>query len=264
MLCETQIEFEESFNKNTLFRKVRFEYENEPEIINTLKTNDIDIQFGLNFLTHVALHDTVNVPTLVGLLKKDNTAQQCANNILKCIEADLADYCTNRKIVIATLLPDGDLMNELNQYIYPLPLITEPKKVTNNNQDAYITYNSHVILGGKYNHHDNDVCLDHINRLNQTKLCLNELVINKCINKWSTKKSDTKDTKQKKKKALEAFMNIAKDSYLAMLIQSNKFSMSHKYDKRGRTYTVGYHINYMGNQYQKACVELADKELIND
>jgi len=38
--------------------------------------------------------------------------------------------------------------------------------------------------------------------------------------------------------------------------------MTHRYDKRGRVYCMGYHVNYQGTPWNKAVIELADKEMI--
>jgi DNA-directed RNA polymerase len=38
--------------------------------------------------------------------------------------------------------------------------------------------------------------------------------------------------------------------------------MTHKYDKRGRTYSQGYHIQPQGSDWNKAVIEFADKEIV--
>ncbi len=48
-----------------------------------------------------------------------------------------------------------------------------------------------------------------------------------------------------------------------LMMHSNVFHMTHKYDKRGRTYSQGYHVNYQGNPWNKACIEFADKEVVD-
>lgn len=42
-----------------------------------------------------------------------------------------------------------------------------------------------------------------------------------------------------------------------------KETTSHKYDRRGRTYAVGYHVNSQGTDYNKSVLELSRKEIIN-
>ena len=66
------------------------------------------------------------------------------------------------------------------------------------------------------------------------------------------------------KQKLQSFEEFEKYSikFMAMLMnQDNKFWFTHKYDKRGRIYPMGYWVTYMGNSYQKACIEFANKEL---
>jgi DNA-directed RNA polymerase len=43
---------------------------------------------------------------------------------------------------------------------------------------------------------------------------------------------------------------------------SNEFYLTHRYDKRGRVYCQGYHVTYQGTPWNKAVLELADKEII--
>ena len=45
------------------------------------------------------------------------------------------------------------------------------------------------------------------------------------------------------------------------LLNGNNFSLNHKYDKRGRTYCQGYHVNYQGTPWNKAVVEFSHKEI---
>ena len=43
---------------------------------------------------------------------------------------------------------------------------------------------------------------------------------------------------------------------------SDVFYLTHKYDRRGRCYASGYHINTQGTDYNKAVIQLAHKEEI--
>lgn len=44
----------------------------------------------------------------------------------------------------------------------------------------------------------------------------------------------------------------------------NKFWFTWKFDKRGRSYSQGYHINPQGNAYRKAIIELSTKEQLTE
>ena len=47
-----------------------------------------------------------------------------------------------------------------------------------------------------------------------------------------------------------------------MNMAGNHFYLTHRYDKRGRTYAQGYYINPQGNEWNKAVLEFADKEIV--
>lgn len=49
-----------------------------------------------------------------------------------------------------------------------------------------------------------------------------------------------------------------------LLDNGNKFFFGWKYDKRGRSYSQGYHINPQGNEYRKAMLQFSDKELLTE
>lgn len=260
---DNQTEIEELFNKNTLYKKI-YDYVNNFQIKAYLEENKIPIDFGIKFLVSMLFNPTINIPSLVGLLSKNKTAQETANLITDCLNAELADYCNNRKICIQkelSCIPDS-ILKEINNYLYPLPYLDEPKLLKQNHEDIYNTYDNHIILGDKINRHNKDICLDHINKLNKVKFTLNQKVISYLKNSWKTKPTDTQEQLKKKQIALDKFNNESDDIQTSLLMQNNKFHFSHKYDKRGRTYITGYHINYMGNEYQKSCIELYNKEII--
>ena len=47
-----------------------------------------------------------------------------------------------------------------------------------------------------------------------------------------------------------------------LLENGNKFWFTWRYDKRGRSYSQGYHINPQGNSYRKAILEFHNKEVL--
>jgi DNA-directed RNA polymerase len=46
------------------------------------------------------------------------------------------------------------------------------------------------------------------------------------------------------------------------MMLGNEFYLTHRYDKRGRCYAQGYHVNPQGNDWNKAVIELAEKEVV--
>ena len=68
-----------------------------------------------------------------------------------------------------------------------------------------------------------------------------------------------------KQDRIKAFNNLLQetDTVIDYLLENdNKFWFLWKYDKRGRSYSQGYHINPQGNAYRKAILEFHNKELL--
>ncbi|WP_273637061.1 hypothetical protein [Moraxella catarrhalis] len=149
-------------------------------------------------------------------------------------------------------------------------MIEPPKPVNNNRQSGYLTINDHIVLGYKENQHNQRLSLDVINTLNQNKYVLDNYVIQNFEKPWfkevlkecelslldtidQQKYYDQTVTFEKYKEQLKVLTEIIKDKPIYF---------NHKYDKRGRIYTVGYHFNTQGTSYEKACINLCKQELI--
>ena len=64
-------------------------------------------------------------------------------------------------------------------------------------------------------------------------------------------------------KAFERYDRVSHDVLAGLMAQGNRFHLTYKYDKRGRTYAQGYHVNPQGSDWNKACVVFADAEPLN-
>jgi hypothetical protein len=235
---------------------------NNPDLLTYLKDNDIPEKFGLMLLVQMNLLEIANIETLVGILQsKCDNVQHCANLLEKCIEIDLVDY--NGKWFLVRHKLERNLLQKVKALIYPLPMTSKPNILKTNNDSAYSYIGSEsVITKPKLNYHTNEVCLSHINKMNNIALSINN--IDKTKNYVKPKKDDTAVTLNQKKQRLNKFMSETNDIYTHLIMQGNKFHLAHKYDKRGRIYPCGYHITYSGNEYQKSVIELFNKKVIND
>ena len=65
---------------------------------------------------------------------------------------------------------------------------------------------------------------------------------------------------RKRRKQAEVFYEHSLKTMKMMMALGNEFWLTHKYDRRGRTYAVGYHINSQGTDYNKAVLELSKQE----
>lgn len=265
VLVDHQMQLEKLFNKNQLMSRLRQEFTEAEEglFVKFCEHQDIDVKFGIDLLSQMALHKRCDLETLVGCLRNHfPTAQEVVDEIIKCAEADLVTYKVQLRQFIVIYEITADVQAELDRFQYPLPMIVPPKEVKNNKQSGYLCNNSSLIL--KNNHHDDDICLDHINRMNKIQLKLNMDTATMVQNSWSNldkpKMGESREEFQKRVRAFNKYDETVHDVMAVLLDQSDVFYLTHKYDKRGRTYCQGHHVTYQGNAWNKAVIEFANEE----
>lgn len=145
----------------------------------------------------------------------------------------------------------------INQVKYLPPMICEPRTVKSNYDSGYLTKKDSLILGTG-NFHTEEICLDSINKFNSIPLSLDVELLKTYSEEPSDKiKSDVNKLAQ--------WNSMVKDSYRVykdLVQQGNRFYLTHKVDKRGRTYSQGYHLSTQANSFRKAIIDLAEKEMI--
>lgn len=136
------------------------------------------------------------------------------------------------------------------------PMVCEPLELTHNYSSGYLTHNDSLILGTG-NHHDGDICLDVLNTMNKVALKLDTDFLCK-VEEEPTFELDTQDK-------LDQWNRFKEQSYMMYSLlasQGNRFYFNHKVDKRGRIYSVGYHVSTQGTSFKKASLEFAKEELV--
>lgn len=265
---ELQLDMEKLFHKNQTFPRIMEEFVAIPEFAQTFKDNGIPEDFGYALLIQMALHKRCNISTMVGLMRKhfikeENHLQKTADMLLKACQADLVDWSVPLSMFIVRWDITDDVQHDLDRYQYPLPMVMEPLPIKTNHDTGYLSSRNSVIL--RNNHHDDDVCLGHLNRMNRIKLSINFEVATLIKNKWryldKAKPGESRKDYQARVKAFDKYDRTAKDVMDALTFADNEFYLTHKYDKRGRVYCQGYHVNYAGNSWNKAVIELANKEV---
>jgi len=266
---EIQIEMEKKFHKNQLIPRITQEFVTcaEFNFREHMVQNNILPAFGFDILVQMALHKRVNLPTLVGLMRKhfSGDLQATTDAIKQAVEADLMDWSPQLLMFIVKYEISTDVQHELDCYQYPMPMVVEPKTIKSNLDTGYLTGKGSIIL--KNNHHEDDVCLDHINAMNRIKLCIDLDVVAFVKNKWKNldkpKEGETRQDYERRVRAFEKYDACSKDVMAHLEIAGNEFYLTHKYDKRGRVYSQGYHVNYQGNDYNKAVINFAQGEIAN-
>lgn len=268
-LIDHQMELELLFSKNQLIPRLRSEFMNckEADFQTYVTSNGIPLEFGMDVLIQMALHKRCTLPTLVGLLRHhfgDKALQLTADMLLRCCDADLMDWEPVTRMFVVRFTIDAEVQAQLDRFQFPLPMVVKPMKVEDNRHTGYIVGNGSIIL--KRNHHDDDVCLDHINRMNALPLTLNHEVVKMVKNQWKNldkaKQGESAQDFDRRKKAFEKYDRCARDVIALLQKEGDQFYLTHKYCKRGRTYPVGYYVNTQGNSWCKATVEFFNKEIV--
>lgn len=175
-------------------------------------------------------------------------------------ETDLFDITKESRQASLMLVSRIPLSQKLLEYIdnttFQLPMVCPPEYVDHNRKSGYLTYNDSLILGTG-NHHEGDICLDVINLQNSIPLKLN---IEFLLEQEMLPNFEIVTPEQREQ--WEAFKYASHRVWMLMYNQGNRFYLTNKVDKRGRLYSVGYHISSQGAAYQKAMIELADEEIV--
>ena len=240
------------------------------DIINTILDDSLcqkkQKKFNLKLLICIFLHKrtdiTVLVPQLANVFNKDY--QLTADLIVKAAELDLLDYDPSTEKFIVRYVLDKDSQKALDKFKYPSPLLVEPKEVISNKSCGYHTYDSPIILQS-INYHDKDVCLDFINKINRIKYKLN---LDACHN---TQDKHKRKLKRKTHESLEEYMSkkkqhniyISESKGIIDNMGNRPFYLTNRYDKRGRHYCNGYSVNTQGNNWNKACINFYNNEIVN-
>lgn len=261
-----QIELEHLFSKNQLMQRIRAEFIGCAQFSFEayLEAEGIPEDFGIELLAQMALHKRADLPTMVGCLRHlCKSSQEAADLLLKCAMADLVDWSPTLRIFVVKFTISADVQTDIDRFQYPLPMVVEPKEVKRNVHSGYFLNNSSIIL--KHNHHDDDVCLDHINRMNRVKFTVNFDTATMIKNQWRNldkpKDGESQADFDRRVRAFNKYDQTAKGVLETLIEHGNEFYFTHKYDKRGRTYCQGHHANYQGTPWNKAVIEFAVGEV---
>lgn len=263
-----QHEIEQLTNKNQLMPRLRahFGATSQPLIHNIIKHTGMPVEFATDALVQIALHKRMEPSAMIGILLKHNPddAQWVSDALHVLIMVQLIKFDRERNQLIVVHDIPHDLQRELDCFQYPLPMVCVPNPLKTNRDTGYITVRGSAIL--RDNHHDDDICLDHLNRMNKVALRVNSHTAGMIANRWRNldkpKEEEQHSDFLKRKKAFEKFDATVKYVMNLLYQAGNHFYLTHKFDKRGRSYCQGYHVNYQGAPWNKAVIELAYPEVV--
>lgn len=202
---------------------------------------------------------TAQLAAKLGFDNKRDSIITTAEILAVLCESDAFDLIRteNDRIQVLSRIPlSTELLSFVRNSLYLPPMVCKPTSVNTNYESPFLTHNDSLVLGAD-NAHTEDICLDAINIQNKVCFKLSTEFLDKC-EEVPSKPLDT----MKKQQAWTEFMRQSAEIYDLMCDQGNKFWFPNKVDKRGRMYTLGYHINPQGSPYKKAMLELHHQELV--
>lgn len=269
-LKERQIAYEHMFDKKQTRVLLRDRFS---EIIDTLDEPE-DKNLLCDILGLLALRqDRLSITALIEMLAERLNIETSVDRLMNCIktlmENDLIDGEIderNRTYVSPKFFLKEEDIELIEQYMYKIPMLVKPlplnQKGNNKGSGYYLNGSDSLILNVK---HQFDIDHKVLERFNNIPLTLNISVMKNIRNTWknmgkSTSYKVNKDTRENFERFEKGVFKVAS----ILINNGNKFYLTHKYDKRGRIYSCGYHINIQSNSYGKSIIEFANKEVISD
>lgn len=177
--------------------------------------------------------------------------------------SDVIEACDN---IIYSLVQNEHIMvnshyvlePETYEYIglrkFNPPMLVTPKQWESNNEGGYYDNDLHCILGSIHSQHRKPQALDVLNLLQEIEWELDPIIA--AIEEVPNKEFKSPESH-------EQFKKMAMDSKSVYATYMDKtFYFIWQFDKRGRQYSKGYHINLQASGYKKALLNFARKELI--
>lgn len=172
----------------------------------------------------------------------------CHADLFDVIQPALADEGV--LTIQSKLSLDEAMLQKIANTKYLPPMLVPPSDVSSNKGNQYLTFKTSLVKKS-YNFHNDYLAYDVINILQSYELSLDEFVVHQEI-----ESSKTELDTQEKKDNFNRMVLASKATYLEILDAGNKFYEPWSYDKRGRSYMDGYHINYQSSQYKKALINI--------
>jgi len=130
-----------------------------------------------------------------------------------------------------------------------------------------LTHDRDNIILGRGNNVGQRVNKSAINKLQSVPWEINEDILHLLSDKlkepdWKSPEAPTAIEQKERKKSFALRDRETNDVVDYLLENGNQFYFGWKYDKRGRSYSQGYHTNIQGNEYRKAMLRFSNKELL--
>jgi len=221
-----------------------------------------DLFVGIAYIQEPQLFTAVTAQLAgrLGFSEKREAIQTVAEVVSVLCLTDAYDITKEDKMASLMIVSRMHIPDETKVFIeniaYLLPMVCEPLELESNYDSGYLTHKDSLILGAG-NHHNGNICLDVLNKMNRVRLKL-DVDFLRTVEEEPTFEMDTAEKR-------DMWLKFKRDStrmYALLATLCDEFYLTHKVDKRGRIYAQGYHINTQGTSFKKAMIELANEEIV--
>jgi len=174
------------------------------------------------------------------------------SSLYELLHANYEGNPTGTLAIEPKITPSNELLETIEQFHYVPPNVERP--YWHSNKDGGLSsVNDHCILG-QQNQHNKYQALDSLNMLQNIEWELDSEML--LYPERSNKPLDTAEKVQQ----FQLMSNVSRKVY--DLYKKQPFYFIWKFDKRGRMYSQGYHINLQSTDYKKSLLNFSKKEVI--
>lgn len=193
---------------------------------------------------------------LGGYLSYDDvfdSVRTAAELIAVCKDTGLYEIWNDPLEIQSKVLLSQGTMDFIDKCKYLNPMTIEPDRWTNHYDGGYISVKKHVILK-PFNVHIEKQAFDGLNIAQSIAWKLDPFILD--LNEVPKKPLDTRN----KVDAFELRRRNSEVTYQEL--GDSSFWFKYNYDSRGRMYSQGYYVNHQSDEYRKAMLSFAHKQLI--
>tara|TARA_B110000483_G_scaffold159037_1_gene188759 strand:+ start:938 stop:1804 length:867 start_codon:yes stop_codon:yes gene_type:complete len=195
----------------------------------------------------------LNSKLLDGVRTASEIIAVCEGKLYDLLAHDYEDNPTGTLAVEPKLIASLDVLSRIEEFMFIPPLVIPPKKWLTNKGGGLHTQQESCILG-KHNYHKNKQALDCLNILQDIEWELDPKIMQ--LKEEPNKSLDTSE------KVIQFKIMRITSSRVYKEYSAIPFYFMWKFDKRGRMYSSGYHINFQSTDYKKALLSFTKQEVI--
>jgi hypothetical protein len=200
-----------------------------------------------------AIAPLLNSNLLDGIRTAAEILAVCEGELYELMAHDYKGNPTGTLALEPKIKPSLDVLSRIDEFMYVPPMVMPPKKWESNQGGGHYTQQESCILG-QHNHHKGTQALDCLNTLQAIEWELDPEILR--LREKPNKRPDTPE------KSIQFDLMKTTSSRLYKEYTGIPFYFMWKFDKRGRMYSSGYHINLQSTDYKKALLSFVTKEVI--